>query len=147
MDKLQVITACALICKDNKILIAKRSATKKFLPNIFEIPGGHIEYGESIEEGLIREVQEELHIDVKIGDPVYVFTYVVGDNHIVEIDYLAYLKNPNQEIILNEEDHSEFRWLDEEEIDKYMPPEDRELPAVKKAFKIIKINEKSLVPK
>lgn len=139
MDKLQVITACALICKDNKILIAKRAATKKFLPNIYEIPGGHIEFGESIEEGLVREVKEELNIDVLIGDPVYVFDYIVGNNHIVEIDYLAYLKDTNQEVILNEADHSEFYWLTEENIDKYIPPEDRELPAIKKAFKLLNI--------
>jgi 8-oxo-dGTP pyrophosphatase MutT (NUDIX family) len=53
----QVITACALIHKDfdgiEKIFLPKRATTKKFLPGVYEIPGGHIDFGEDEEKNLI----------------------------------------------------------------------------------------------
>ena len=59
----QVITACAVIYRVQngvtEILLAKRANTKKFLPNHYELPGGHIEYGEQIETGPARELKEE----------------------------------------------------------------------------------------
>lgn len=48
---------------------------KKFLPGKYEIPGGRIDYGEDIEIGLIREIKEELGVDVILGDSFAVFTY------------------------------------------------------------------------
>jgi 8-oxo-dGTP diphosphatase len=110
MEQSQKITACAFLHKDGKLFIAKRADTKKFLPGKFELPGGHIEYGEDIEAGLKREFQEEFGIDIKVGQPCYAFTYMNGDNHVVEVDYLAQLADPNIEIKLNPEDHSEYRW-------------------------------------
>ena len=73
----QVITACAFIWRmrrsEVQILLAKRADTKKFLPGMYELPGGHIEFGEEIREGLAREILEELQVEVSIGDPFYVY--------------------------------------------------------------------------
>ena len=54
----------------------KRAATKRFLPDIFEIPGGHIDYKEDIVAGLKREITEELGMTVSVGDPFAAFTYL-----------------------------------------------------------------------
>ena len=45
-----------------RILLEKRSATKKLDPGLTAIPGGHIEPGETRERALERELMEELHI-------------------------------------------------------------------------------------
>ena len=62
----QVITACAFIHRSidgvEKVFLPKRADTKKFLPGKYEIPGGHIDYGEDIEEGLKREIQESASV-------------------------------------------------------------------------------------
>jgi 8-oxo-dGTP pyrophosphatase MutT (NUDIX family) len=54
----QVFTACAFIHHAfdgvEKVFLPRRAATKKFLPNVFEVPGGHIDFGEDIADGLKR---------------------------------------------------------------------------------------------
>lgn len=140
MENEQVITACAFVIKDDKALIAKRALTKKFLPGKYELPGGHIEFGETVEDGLRRELMEELQIDVEIEMPFYVFTYMTNGNtkHNVEIDYFAHLKDENQEVKINPNDHSEYKWISEDEVAKYYENGDNEGEALKSGFKILK---------
>ena len=65
-NKLQVVGA--VLVKNNKILLPKRSANLKKMPNKYEFPGGKVEKGESLKEGLKRELKEELNIDVDVED-------------------------------------------------------------------------------
>ncbi|MBE8721226.1 (deoxy)nucleoside triphosphate pyrophosphohydrolase [Sphingobacterium pedocola] len=65
---------CAIIKQDNTILICQRSAKMK-LPLKWEFPGGKIEQGESKEECLMREIKEELGIDVTLGRELSMVEY------------------------------------------------------------------------
>jgi len=114
--------------KDGKLFIAKRANTKKFLSGKWELIGGHIEFGETIEEGLEREILEELKIEIVIENPYHAFTYVSdnGHKHSVEIDYFARMQNPEQEIELNPKDHSDYKWNSANEIDEYFEDGDEE---------------------
>jgi len=91
----QVITACAFIHKnfdgDEKLFLPKRASNRKFLPGIFELPGGHLNFGEDIVKGLKREIFEEFEMKIKVGDPFYAFTYVnkVKGSHSIELIYFA----------------------------------------------------------
>ncbi len=115
----QIIVASAFIHKDGKVLVARRADTKAFLPGIFEIPGGKVEFGESPQQAVAREVKEELNLDVVVGEPFYVFTYTTAqERHAVEIEFFATLKDPGQEPQLNPEDHSEYRWVGSDEAAK-----------------------------
>ena len=133
----QSITACAFVHKNGRLFIAKRADTKIFLPEKFELPGGHIEFGEDIMAGLKREFKEELGLEIRVGNPFYAFTYVSGDKHVIEVDYFAELADPNVDIKLNPEDHSEFRWVTEEEVDEVWDKNDDEYKAVKKGFTLL----------
>lgn len=135
--KEQKITACAFLHKDNKLFIAKRADTKSFLPGKFELPGGHVEYGEDLLSGLQREFMEEFGIKIKVGDPFFAFTYFRDDAHVVEIDYFAELEDPNQEIKLNPEDHSESRWITRAELDSVWDKNDDEYKAITKGFEML----------
>ncbi|MFA6183653.1 MAG: NUDIX domain-containing protein [Parcubacteria group bacterium] len=137
--KIQKIVAAAFIHKDGKLLIARRSSTKSFLPGVYELPGGHIEFGETMENGLFREIKEEFHVDVKIGDPFYVFTYTDKNNtaHAIEVDYFATLVDSDQNIELNAEDHSEFRWVGREDFLNFFIGNEAEGEAAKKGFTIL----------
>ena len=61
--KLVLVAACALVDPDARVLIAQRPAGKP-MAGLWEFPGGKVEAGERPEETLIRELKEELAIDV-----------------------------------------------------------------------------------
>lgn len=137
--KTQIITTSALVAKDGKILIAKRAETKSFRPGGWELPGGSVEFGEPAQEAVKRELKEELSIDIEVGEPAFCFSYVPEPKlHAIEVDFFATMVNPNQEIRLNKKDHSDFKWITEEEIETHFPPEDGNGKAVRKGFELLK---------
>lgn len=123
-DGQQVITACALIHKTEngvpRVFMPRRAKTKKFLPDVFELPGGHIDFGEGLVDGLAREINEEFGMKVKIGSPFAAFTYVndVKKSHSAEVIYFATFVDSEDDITLDPSDHSEYIWVSLDEISK-----------------------------
>jgi 8-oxo-dGTP diphosphatase len=62
--KLLLVVACALVDADGRVLIAQRPEGKT-LAGLWEFPGGKLDAGERPEPALIRELREELGIEVK----------------------------------------------------------------------------------
>jgi 8-oxo-dGTP diphosphatase len=60
---LVLVAACALVDSDGRVLIAQRPANKD-MAGLWEFPGGKVHAGERPEAALIRELKEELDIDV-----------------------------------------------------------------------------------
>lgn len=146
----QVITACAFIHQQfdgvEKVFLPKRAATKKFLPNINELPGGHIEFGEDIVAGLKREIQEEFEMQTSVGDPFFVFTYnnPIKGSHSIEVVYFAKFVDPIENIVIHPEDHSEYGWYSFEELEnkniliENRDKDDPETKAILKGFELLK---------
>lgn len=59
-----LVAACALVDPDGRVLLAQRPEGKS-MAGLWEFPGGKVETGETPEEAVIREMHEELGIDVK----------------------------------------------------------------------------------
>ena len=61
--KTLLVAAAALIDRDGRVLLAQRPEGKN-MAGLWEFPGGKVEDGERLEDALIRELKEELTIDV-----------------------------------------------------------------------------------
>lgn len=141
----QVFTACAFIHRivdgEEKVFLPKRADTKKFLPSKYELPGGHIDYGENMRTGLMREVQEELGIEVGLGDPFAVFTYTneIKGSHSIEVVYFAQVVGDPNAIKIDPDDHSTFGWFNEDEaVALNDNSEDEEVAVIRKGFALLR---------
>ncbi len=134
MAKERFKVCCAvymIIRKDNKILFLKRQNTG-YMDNLYALPAGHLEEGESITQALIREAQEEIGIVVKEENVSLVFTgnQIATDKEYLDLffeikDYSGILKN-------NEPDKaSELAFYEIDEIfDKIIPYTAKVLQAI-----------------
>jgi 8-oxo-dGTP diphosphatase len=144
----QVITASAFIHRNfdgvEKVFLPKRAATKKFLPGVYELPGGHLDFGEDIVAGLKREIVEEFGEEITVGDPFACFTYTneVKGSHSVEVIYFATFTNDTTEVSLHPEDHSEYGWFAGDELHKVINDikgeDDPEILALQQGFALLR---------
>jgi ADP-ribose pyrophosphatase YjhB (NUDIX family) len=72
------IRAAGILVKDGKILLVRHEKNNK---SYWLIPGGGVDFGESVEESLIREYREEVGITIKVGPMVLVHDTIPPDRH------------------------------------------------------------------
>ena len=82
------VSAAALIDADGRVLLAQRPKGKA-MAGLWEFPGGKIETGETPEEALIRELQEELGISTVTSclAPLAFASHDYPDNHLILLLY------------------------------------------------------------
>ncbi len=88
------ISAVALIDNNGRLLIQKRAVTKKDEPNKWDLSGaGHIDVDETPEEAAVREIHEELGINVEENELKLIDTYLnkVKLNEEIYINHFTYL--------------------------------------------------------
>lgn len=107
----QIEVVGAAIIKNQKVLAMQRSETMT-LPGLWEFPGGKIEADESEEEALVREIKEELNIDIEILDYVNEASYPYDFGTVCLKVYTAQIIEG--EISL--EEHSDGKWLAADEL-------------------------------
>lgn len=124
MKKHLNVVAAVILNEKNEILCALRSPVMA-LPNLWEFPGGKIEEGESHETALIREIQEELHIQIEVGKNVE-DTYFEYENFTIQLtSYYASINSGEMKAT----EHAELRWVTIDKlIDLKWAPAD--IPAV-----------------
>lgn len=105
--------SCAIIKNDEgKILVAQRSPAMR-LPNKWEFPGGKLEPGETEEESLVREIKEELDIDIQIIRSLP--TYNHFDLSAPSILFIPFeCRHISGDIVLLE--HAAYKWLSLDEL-------------------------------
>lgn len=115
MSKVQQGAVNAIILNKNKeILFTERSLNDDFLPGFWELPGGGIDYGETPQAALIREIKEECGLEIEIIQPIAANSYFIKDVQRIEITFLCMAIKPAK-IKLSHE-HSDYRWLKITEI-------------------------------
>lgn len=98
----------SVLIRDGRVLLVKRLPQRKVYPNLWDLPGGHIEGDESAEEALRREAHEELGIEVQehralgtVLDPV----------EPADIDVFAISKWRGEPTNAAPDEHSEIGWF------------------------------------
>jgi 8-oxo-dGTP diphosphatase len=123
--KLVLVAACALIDPDGRVLIAQRPQGKA-MAGLWEFPGGKVEPGEQPETTLIRELKEELGIDVKKEclAPLTFASHHYPDFHLLMPLYVC----RRWDGIVQGREAQTLKWARPNELRKYpMPPADEPL--------------------
>ena len=103
-----------LIWKSNRFLICQRPAHKA-RPLLWEFVGGKVEPGETKEQALIRECQEELAITLSVGE---VFMDVVHEYPDITIR-LTLFNATIAEGVPQKLEHNDIQWITVDEIEQY----------------------------
>lgn len=122
-----LVVAAALIDTDGRVLIAQRPEGKA-LAGLWEFPGGKIEPGERPEQALIRELHEELGIDVNAACLApFVFTsHAYESFHLLMPLYLLRRWSGT----VQRREHAALKWVKPDQLRDYpMPPADEPLIA------------------
>ena len=108
------VVAAVIHNNEGKILIAQRNF-KKSQGGLWEFPGGKIEPNETKEEAIVREIKEEMDIDIeaKMFIEQKVFNYPEKDINLIAIE----CKQLNSDIKLNE--HEDAKWVSKDELKKF----------------------------
>jgi 8-oxo-dGTP diphosphatase len=123
--KLVLVAACALVDADGRVLIAQRPPGK-VMAGLWEFPGGKVEDGERPEETLIRELKEELAIDVSEPclAPLTFASHSYPDFHLLMPLYVC----RRWEGTVTAQEGQQLKWAKPNRLRDYpMPPADEPL--------------------
>jgi mutator protein MutT len=117
-----IVVTAAIVEEHGRYFVTRR-LKGTHLEGLWEFPGGKIEAGESLADGLRRELQEELGTEVEVGEEVFTVTHHYPERS-VELHFLActFLSAPVP--LLGQE----MRWVHRAELRSLeFPPADEEL--------------------
>ena len=112
---------CAIIQQNDQILVTQRSAQMS-LPHKWEFPGGKIEVGEDEETCILREIKEELGLDISANNLKYITTapnnYLYKNVPYRTMDIFYECNLEEDSISVNAKDEiEELIWIKRSEID------------------------------
>lgn len=133
----QCVVGAVVINANNQAFAQKRSANRRLFPSCWDILGGHVEPGETIEAALRREIREESGWELsQLVRTVYEFDWETeqGDKKR-EYDFLVRVTGDLEHPQLEWTKISEFRWLGLEEIEIL---KENRLPGSEAVYEIVK---------
>lgn len=121
------VCICGAIKYENEYLMVKRSLDDEDCAGFWEMPSGKLEFGESVEQGLQREILEEVGVDVSgfpkkiVGISEYDSEKVDSIKYSVQLNYVIDVPTKDLPIKLSDE-HTDFVWAtrDSEYVDDFI---------------------------
>ena len=110
-----------IIIKEKKILLVMRRDEPD--RNKWAIPGGKLELNETIEEGLKREMKEELSLDIEVGALAGISEFISLNFHYIIMDYMC---NPLSKNVKPGSDALDAAYFDLENLDNSVNDSTRE---------------------
>ena len=128
MKHIEVVAA--VIYKDGEIFATQRGYGE--FEGLWEFPGGKIEPGESCEVALVREIQEELGVDIEVGDLICTTEYDYPSFHLTMHCFLCNIASGEIEL----REHKSARWLTKESLNDvdWLPADLEVIEKVKNEF-------------
>lgn len=109
MKTIRVVAA--IIIHEDKVFATQRGYGE--FKGGWEFPGGKIEEGETPQEALVREIKEELNVEIEVGELLDVVEYDYPNFHLSMDCFICKIKSG--ELVLNE--HEAAKWLTKEMLD------------------------------
>lgn len=123
---------CGVLLRDRKVLLVHRNSTRRWEPNTWDLPGGHVEAGESDLEAICRELGEELGID---ADPTSarVIGRLVGRDYDLRMFVVGSWKGEPENHAPGE--HDEMAWFGENDLSRLTLADPEVVAAVVQALR------------
>jgi ADP-ribose pyrophosphatase YjhB (NUDIX family) len=142
-----IVGVGAVVVKDGHALVVRRATEP--LRGEWSVPGGMLELGEKLREGIAREVKEETGLEVEVGEVLDVFDSIFPDAegrtqyHYVLIDFLC---RPVAGEVRASSDVSDARWVTAEQATNLQMKE-ATVGLIRKALGLTAVSGQSTVPK
>lgn len=128
--KLHIIAATGIIVKNREVLIIKRGKQEIAFPNMWALPGGKVEKGDSILKTLKKEIEEEVGLEINEEiNFLNEYNFIRSDNYsVVGLSFVCKYKSGK---IVLEPGLDDYKWIDKKNYLQY-----NLIPGVKKDLKI-----------
>lgn len=120
------IILTGILKSNDLLLVVKRSEDDTFYPGAWEFPGGHLEQGELLNDGLKRELQEEIGFNKNFEPKIINYFDEIKEKngicvHNIEIDFIIEVNKDEIKVILSNE-HIDYKWVtkDSELLDDFI---------------------------
>lgn len=142
-----IVGVGAVVVKDGRALVVRRATEP--LRGEWSVPGGMLELGEKLREGIAREVKEETGLEVEVGEVLDVFDSIFPDSegrmqyHYVLIDFLC---RPVAGEVCASSDVSDAMWVTAEEAEA-LQMKAATVGLIRKALGLTAVSGQSTVPR
>lgn len=123
----QRVIVCPIIQNNGEVLLCKMADDRGVFPGQWALSGGGMEPGEQMEDALLREIAEELGVELQItsikpwtfADDVRVKTYADGSKEEIYMIYLLFdCVSANRQVTFNEE-FQDIAWVKPSQLHHY----------------------------
>jgi mutator protein MutT len=124
--------AAGILVRDSTVLLCHRAPDRAWFPNVWDVPGGHIEVTETSEMALVRELREELGITAVVaGEP---FAVVENAEHALHMEIWlvdSWHGTPSNQA---PEEHDRIAWVVHEDLHNLALADESYRPLLAKAI-------------
>ena len=106
---------------EGRLLMLKRGAAAKNERGCWEIPGGGVDFGETLAQAIVREIKEEIGVDIAVEHQLLAIDHLIPEEgqHWVAVPFVARIKKGQTPKIIEPHKHTEMGWFD---LDKLPEP-------------------------
>ena len=114
------------------MLLCHRHPDREWYPNVWDVPGGHVEAGERRIDALVRELREELGIDIDADTAVSVFAHSPTPD--LDVEFFAVAAWTGDVVNARPAEHDQIGWFSIEHLDYLVLADDGVATACRLAF-------------